>query len=116
MEEKRTEFELDMHSASIPDEGVIRLTGADDVQNLTHDMAMNGLDVDLISGRYIVPAGSILGVFSMNLSKPLRYRILEKDEARRALADRILARYRQEEPEEEPDGGDPDEEDGGTDA
>lgn len=103
MEEKKTEFELDMHSASIPDEGVIRLSGVENVQNFTHDIAMNGLDIDLISGRYIVPAGSILGVFSMNLSKPLRYKIMETEEGRRELADRILSRYK--EPSSDAKGG-----------
>lgn len=33
------------------------------------------VDMDLESGRYIIDAKSILGIFSMDLSKPLRLRI-----------------------------------------
>lgn len=31
-----------------------------------------GSDVDLVSGRYVIDAKSILGVFSMDLTKPLK--------------------------------------------
>lgn len=32
-------------------------------------------EVDLVSGRYVVDAKSILGIFSMDLSKPLKLQI-----------------------------------------
>lgn len=32
---------------------------------------------DLVSGRYVVDAKSIMGIFSMDLSKPVEFRILE---------------------------------------
>lgn len=31
-----------------------------------------GSDVDLVSGRYVIDAKSILGIFSMDLTKPLK--------------------------------------------
>lgn len=49
----------------------IRLNSIDDVNefvriaNLFHD------DIDLISGRYIVDAKSIMGIFSLDLSGPI---------------------------------------------
>ena len=43
-------------------------------------------DFDLISGRYIIDAKSILGIFSINLSKPVGLRIYaEQDEAEEIL-------------------------------
>lgn len=36
--------------------------------------------IDLISGRYIIDAKSIMGVFSIDLSKPIRLRIHEGQE------------------------------------
>ena len=39
-------------------------------------------DMDLVCGRYVVDAKSILGIFSMDLSKPLELQIhAEREEA-----------------------------------
>ncbi len=35
---------------------------------------------DLASGRYVIDAKSIMGIFSMDLSKPVEFRILETEE------------------------------------
>ncbi len=35
---------------------------------------------DLVSGRYVVDAKSIMGIFSMDLSKPVEFRILETND------------------------------------
>lgn len=41
--------------------------------NAFNHMAMNmPFDIDLLSGRYIIDGKSIMGIFSMNLSKPLQ--------------------------------------------
>lgn len=37
-------------------------------------------DIDLVSGRFIVDAKSILGIFSLDLSKPLKVVVTDKDE------------------------------------
>lgn len=37
-------------------------------------------DFDLVSGRYVIDAKSILGIFSMDLSKPLVLQIHEHQE------------------------------------
>ena len=34
-------------------------------------VTMNDFDVDLLSGRYAVDAKSIMGIFSLDLSKPI---------------------------------------------
>lgn len=38
-------------------------------------------DFDLVSGRYVIDAKSILGIFSMDLSRPLVLQIHEHQEA-----------------------------------
>ena len=44
-------------------------------------------DMDLVCGRYVVDAKSILGIFSMDLSKPLELQIhAEREEAEKILA------------------------------
>ena len=37
-------------------------------------------DFDLISGRYVIDAKSIMGIFSLDLSKPIELTIHESDE------------------------------------
>ena len=36
-------------------------------------------DVDLVQGRYIVDAKSIMGIFSLNLSKPIKVEVHSDD-------------------------------------
>ncbi len=36
-------------------------------------------DVDLVSGRYVVDAKSIMGIFSLELSKPVIMRVYDSD-------------------------------------
>ena len=44
------------------------------------------IDMDLISGRYTIDAKSILGIFSMDLSKPLVLQVhAQQDEAEKVL-------------------------------
>ncbi len=44
--------------------------------------AIEGLEgyFDLASGRYVIDAKSIMGIFSMDLSKTVEFRILETNE------------------------------------
>ena len=43
----------------------------DKVKNFVRDTSQFDADMDLISGRYVIDAKSILGLFSLDLSKPL---------------------------------------------
>ncbi|MBE6915762.1 MAG: HPr family phosphocarrier protein [Ruminococcaceae bacterium] len=36
-------------------------------------------DVDLVSGKYVIDAKSIMGIFSLDLSKPIELRIYNDD-------------------------------------
>ena len=36
-------------------------------------------DVDLVSGKYVIDAKSIMGIFSLDLSKPIELRIYSED-------------------------------------
>lgn len=49
------------------------------VQPFVNILAKFDCDFDLVSGRYIVDAKSILGVYSLNLSKPIELVIHETD-------------------------------------
>ena len=50
----------------------ILLESINDVKEFVSIVTRYEFDIDLISGRYIVDAKSIMGIFSLNLSKPIR--------------------------------------------
>ena len=50
----------------------IRLSTINDVKDFVHIVNQCPYDIDLISGRYIVDAKSIMGIFSLDLTKPRR--------------------------------------------
>ena len=53
----------------------IALSSIDDVKQFVQTLTMFDGDFELISGKYIVDAKSILGLFSVDLSKPVVLRI-----------------------------------------
>lgn len=50
---------------------MIRLSTIEDVRNFVNIVARHDIDVDLSSGRYIVDAKSIMGIFSLDLLNPI---------------------------------------------
>ena len=54
----------------------IRLTMmTDDVKRFAAIVSEFPYDIDLCSGRYVVDAKSLLGIFSVDLAKPIQMRI-----------------------------------------
>ncbi len=49
----------------------VRLSQIDDVKNFVNTIMRFDFDIDLKSGRYAVDAKSIMGIFSLDLSKPI---------------------------------------------
>ena len=49
----------------------IKLTTVDDVYTLVKSLLAFDGDVDLVSGRYVVDGRSLLGIFSLDLTKPV---------------------------------------------
>ena len=49
----------------------IMLATINDVKNFVSEVSLCDYDVDLLSGRYAVDAKSIMGIFSLDLSKPI---------------------------------------------
>ena len=53
----------------------IQLNSINDVKVFVNTVAKYSFDIDLISGRYIVDAKSIMGIFSLDLSKPIKVEV-----------------------------------------
>lgn len=49
----------------------IMLKSINDVKDFVNLVSKYDFDVDLSSGRYVVDAKSIMGIFSLDLSKPI---------------------------------------------
>ena len=52
-------------------EYIIQLSEINDVKSFVDTVMNLPEDIDLVSGRYTVDAKSIMGIFSLDLSKPL---------------------------------------------
>ena len=53
----------------------ISLNSIDKVKSFVSTITQFDFDFDLISGRYVIDAKSIMGIFSLDLSKPINLAI-----------------------------------------
>lgn len=62
------------------------LNSINDVKDFVNIVSRCDFEVDLISGRYVVDAKSIMGIFSLDLSKPIQVEI-HSDDCDKFMAD-----------------------------
>ena len=53
----------------------ISLNSIDKVKSFVNDITKFDYDFDLVSGRYVIDAKSIMGIFSLDLSSPIQLNI-----------------------------------------
>lgn len=59
----------------------IRLDSVEKVKNFVNSIQSCEGEIDLISGRYEVDGKSLLGVFSLDLTKPIEVRVQKGDQS-----------------------------------
>lgn len=69
----------------------ISLNTIDKVKSFVNDLTKFDADFDLVSGRYVIDAKSIMGIFSLDLSKPINLNICADGELESILT--VLAPY-----------------------
>ena len=69
----------------------ISLNSIDKVKSFVNDITKFNNDFDLVSGRYVIDAKSIMGVFSLDLSKPINLNIHAEENMEDIL--KVLAPY-----------------------
>lgn len=69
----------------------ISLNSIDKVKAFVNDITKFDIDFDLVSGRYVIDAKSIMGIFSLDLSKPIDLNIHADAEAETILS--VLSPY-----------------------
>lgn len=57
----------------------ISLNSIEKVKTFVNDINRFDYDFDLVSGRYVIDAKSIMGIFSLDLSKPITLNIHADD-------------------------------------
>ena len=60
-------------------EATILLQSIEDVKEFNRLVAVYEGDVDLVSGRYVIDAKSIMGIFSLDLSKPIKVEVFTEN-------------------------------------
>ena len=63
----------------------ISLNSIDKVKSVVNELAKYDVDFDLVSGRYVIDAKSIMGIFSLDLSKPIDLNIHAEDNVEQIL-------------------------------
>jgi phosphotransferase system HPr-like phosphotransfer protein len=69
----------------------ISLNSIDKVKAFVNEVTKFNSDFDLVSGRYVIDAKSIMGIFSLDLSKPIDLNIHNEESVDTILA--ALAPY-----------------------
>lgn len=64
----------------------IMLNSINEVKDFVNLVSCRDFDIDLTSGRYVVDAKSIMGIFSLDLSKPIDLNIHAEDDVDVILA------------------------------
>ena len=59
---------------------IIKLPSVKEVRDFVSAVSSCGCDIYIAADRYIIDAKSIMGIFSLDLSKPLELRIISDDE------------------------------------
>lgn len=60
-------------------ETIIQLNAINDVKDFVNTVMQFDYDIDLISGRYAIDAKSIMGIFSLDLSKAIKLQAHTED-------------------------------------
>ena len=58
----------------------VSLNSIDKVKDFVNEVAKYNAEFDLVSGRYVIDAKSIMGIFSLDLSKPIELNIHSEDD------------------------------------
>jgi phosphotransferase system HPr-like phosphotransfer protein len=67
----------------------IQLNSINDVKRFVNNACLQPFDIDIVSGRYIVDAKSIMGIFSLDLSKPITVQVHGTEDDGRLFYDSV---------------------------
>ncbi len=57
----------------------VNLNSVEKVKTFVNDVSRLDTDIDLVSSRYVIDAKSLMGIFSLDLSKPIKVEVCDKE-------------------------------------
>ena len=69
----------------------ISLNSIDKVKSFVNDISKFDFDFDLVSGRYVIDAKSIMGIFSLDISKPIDLNIHAEGDELDEIVEKLAA-------------------------
>lgn len=69
----------------------ISLNSIDKVKTFVNEINQFSAEFDLVSGRYVIDAKSIMGIFSLDISKPIDLNIHASEDEIPAIVDKLTA-------------------------
>ena len=69
----------------------ILLNTIDKVKSFNRDILFFDSDIDLVQGRYTVDGKSIMGIFSLNLSEPIKVIVHEENGELDSITEKLKA-------------------------
>ncbi len=57
----------------------VMINSINEIKDFVNIVSKYDFDIDLISGRYVVDAKSMMGIFSLDLSKPIQVKVFADD-------------------------------------
>ena len=67
----------------------ITLSSINEVKNFVNAACSQMCDIDIISGRYVIDAKSIMGIFSIDLTKPVTVSVNGTEEEYKAFREAV---------------------------
>ncbi len=67
----------------------VKLTSINEVKNFVNAACAQMCDIDIVSGRYVIDAKSIMGIFSIDLTKPVTVAVNGTEEEYKAFRELV---------------------------
>ncbi len=67
----------------------VKLASINEVKNFVNAACAQMCDIDIISGRYVIDAKSIMGIFSIDLTKPVTVAVNGTEEECKAFREAV---------------------------
>lgn len=69
----------------------VNLNSVDKVKSFVNEVSNFSTEIDLVSSRYVIDAKSIMGVLSLDLSKPIEVCVYDRDKEAEVMS--VLQKY-----------------------
>lgn len=67
----------------------VKLTSINEVKNFVNAACAQMCEIDIVSGRYVIDAKSIMGIFSIDLTKPVTVSVNGTEEEYKAFRELV---------------------------